>query len=132
MPYFPGAAYVTNANVTLYAQWSSTTETEGLSLPTPLRSGYRFLGWAREQDAASGFTGSFTPEGDLTLYAIWEEDPDFLPGDLNGDGSLNGLDLLQLRKYLVEAQSTADPLDADLNGDGEVTILDLVRGERLI
>lgn len=132
VPYFPGAAYVTNANVTLYAQWSSTTETEELTLPTPLRSGYRFLGWAREQDAASGFTGSFTPEGDLTLYAIWEEDPDFLPGDANGDGNVDVLDLVRLRKSLAGNQVQLNASCADLNGDGEVTILDLVRLRKLL
>jgi hypothetical protein len=53
-------------------------------------------------------------------------------GDLNGDGALNGLDLLQLRKYLVGVQPTADPMASDLNGDGEVTILDLVRLRKLL
>lgn len=132
VPYFPGAAYVTNANVTLYAQWSSTTETEELTLPTPLRSGYRFLGWAREQDAASGFTGSFTPEGDLTLYAIWEEDPDFLPGDANGDGNVDVLDLVRLRKSLAGNQVQLNASCADLNGDGQVDGLDLLRLRKLL
>ena len=53
-------------------------------------------------------------------------------GDLNGDGALNGLDLLQLRKYLVGVQPTADPMASDLNGDGTVTILDLVRLRKLL
>ena len=132
VPYFPGAAYVTNANVTLYAQWSSTNETEELTLPTPLRSGYRFLGWAREQDAASGFTGSFVPEGDLRLYAIWEEDPDFLPGDANDDGKTDLLDLVRMLKYLAEEPVELKTVCADLNGDEEVTILDLVRLRKLL
>ena len=53
-------------------------------------------------------------------------------GDLNGDGALNGLDLLQLRKYLVGVQPTADPMAFDLNGDGELTILDLIRLRKLL
>ena len=132
VPYFPGAAYVTNANVTLYAQWSSTTETEELSLPTPLRSGYRFLGWAREQDAASGFTGSFTPEGDLTLYAIWEADADFLPGDANGDGDVDVLDLVRLRKSMAGQQVELKLSCVDLNGDGQADGLDLLLLRKLL
>lgn len=53
-------------------------------------------------------------------------------GDLNGDGALNGLDLMQLRKYLVGELTTADAPDADLDGDGEVSILDLVRLRKLL
>ena len=53
-------------------------------------------------------------------------------GDLNGDGALNGLDLLQLRKYLVGVQPTADPMASDLDGDGELTILDLIRLRKLL
>ena len=123
---------MTNANVTLYAQWSSTTETEELALPTPLRSGYRFLGWAREQDAASGFTGSFTPEGDLTLYAIWEEDPDFLPGDANGDGDVDVLDLVRLRKSMAGQQVELKLSCVDLNGDGQADGLDLLLLRKLL
>ena len=53
-------------------------------------------------------------------------------GDVNRDRVLNGLDLLQMRKYLVGEQMTVDPLDGDLNGDGPVTILDLVRLRKLL
>ena len=132
VPYFPGAAYVTNANATLYAQWSSSVKTEELSLPTPFRSGYRFLGWATEQNAASGLTGSFTPEENLTLYAIWQEDPDYLPGDANGDGDVDLLDLVRLRKSLAGDQVELNKTCADLNGDGQVDGLDLMELRKLL
>ncbi len=132
VPYFPGAAYVTNANATLYAQWSSSVEREELALPTPFRSGYRFLGWATEQNAASGITGSYTPEGDLTLYAIWEEDPDFLPGDVNSDGYADLLDLVRLHKSLAGVQVELNKTCADLNGDGQVDGLDLLELRKLL
>ena len=132
VPYFPGAAYVTNADVTLFAQWSSTTETEEVTLPTPLRSGYRFLGWATEQNAASGVTGSFTPEEDVTLYAIWAEDPDYLPGDANSDKNVDLLDLVRLRKSLAGDQAELNTSCADLNRDGQVDGLDLLELRRLL
>lgn len=71
--YAAGATYTTNAAVTLYAQWSSSTSTASLSLPTVSRVGYNFDGW---YTAASGGslvwkTGSYTPSADITLYAHW-------------------------------------------------------------
>ena len=71
--YAAGATYTTNAAVTLYAQWSSSTSTASLSLPTVSRAGYNFDGW---YTAASGGslvwkTGSYTPSADITLYAHW-------------------------------------------------------------
>lgn len=69
--YASGANYTTNANLTLYAIYSSTTTTSSITLPTPTREGYSFLGWATSASASSGTTGSYTPSGNITLYAIW-------------------------------------------------------------
>ena len=71
--YNPGANYTANADVTLYAQWNSSTTTAAVTLPTPTRDGYSFKGWATSAAATSGTTGSYTPSGDVTLYAIWEQ-----------------------------------------------------------
>ena len=71
--YNPGANYTANADVTLYAQWNSSTTTAAVTLPTPTRDGYNFKGWATSAAATSGMTGSYTPSGDVTLYAIWEQ-----------------------------------------------------------
>ncbi len=71
--YNPGASYTANANVTLYAQWISSPATSAVNLPTPTRSGYTFMGWATSTSASSGRTGYYTPSGNVTLYAIWEE-----------------------------------------------------------
>lgn len=62
---------------------ASTTCT--FDLPTPIREGYTFKGWAESADAKTGITGSCTlnwAEGygsadnpvSKTLYAVWEED----------------------------------------------------------
>ena len=75
--YNPGASYSTDANVTLYAQWNSSTSTAAVTLPTPTRSGFIFKGWATSSGAASGVTGSYTPSGNVTLYAVWAG-PDFV------------------------------------------------------
>lgn len=51
-------------------------------------------------------------------------------GDINRDGEVNALDLMLLRKYLVDLPITGETFDetaADLNGDETIDILDLVR-----
>ena len=42
--YAPGASYTTDASVTLYAQWTSSTTVSSVMLPTPWRYGYNFKG----------------------------------------------------------------------------------------
>lgn len=49
-----------------------------------------------------------------------------LPGDLNGDGKVNILDLIRLKKYLAGAKVELVG-SADVTGDGKVNILDLIR-----
>ena len=72
--YAAGATYSANASATLYAQYTSATTTAAVALPTPTRTGYTFNGW---HTAASGGTrvggggSSYTPTGNVTLYAQW-------------------------------------------------------------
>ena len=69
--YSSGQTYSTNAALSLYAIYTSSTTTAAVTLPTPTRSGYDFLGWATSSTATSGTTGSYTPTGNVTLYAAW-------------------------------------------------------------
>ena len=48
------------------------TATTAVALPTPTRPDYEFLGWAEDRKAAFGVTGSYTPDGAVTLYAVWK------------------------------------------------------------
>lgn len=70
--YSAGGSYTANANVTLYAQWSSSASTTAVTLPTPTRTGYTFKGWSTSDTGSSGTTGSYTPTGNVTLYATWQ------------------------------------------------------------
>ena len=130
--YAPGDSYTENASVTLYARWMVKTTTKKLSLPTPVRTGYLFLGWAEDKNAASGMTGSYAPSASLTLYAIWAKKDVSLRGDVNGDGKVDDQDLLRLRSYLLGEETAPDKARADLHSDGEITILDLICLRKLL
>lgn len=69
--YNSGGSYTKNEDTTMTAQWSSSTTTAAVTLPTRARTGYTFKGWATSSTATSGLTGSYTPTGDVTLYAVW-------------------------------------------------------------
>lgn len=83
------------ANQTLYAQWTANTYTVTYNansgtvspasktitygaaygtLPTPTRSGYKFLGWFTDASGGTQVTSSTTVNttGDRTIYAHWE------------------------------------------------------------
>ncbi len=100
--YGEGDSYTTDADVTLYAQWtalptytvsydgngntagtapSDQTKIEGISLTLSsnsgnlTRSGYNFTGWNTEADGSGteyGEGGSYTTDADVTLYAQWD------------------------------------------------------------
>ena len=88
--YNPLARYSADERATLYAQWTATYKNIGsVTLPTPTRTGYRFLGWAESATATTAKYkpgATFTPSKEMTLYAVWKLDiPETdctLPADL--------------------------------------------------
>ena len=82
--YGAGDIYKTNAPVTLNAQWNNSTTTAAVTLPTPTRDDHVFLGWGTSSTASSGVTGSYTPSGNITLYAIWRQNNHTVTYDANG------------------------------------------------
>lgn len=49
---------------------------------------------------------------------------EYLPGDVNGDGRVNGTDVSLVRRHIAGDAVTIDTLAADVNGDGRVTPTD--------
>ena len=64
--------YGQTSNYTAYAIWSPTTTDGSITLPTPTRDGYAFLGWSTDAYDIEGITGEYIPTEDMVLYAIWE------------------------------------------------------------
>lgn len=71
--YAAGAGYTTNANATLYAQW--TNPTAG-TLATPTRTDYTFDGWYTAATGGTKVTSSSTVSSNVTLYAHWTKVPE--------------------------------------------------------
>lgn len=61
------------ANGTLYAHWGAGNT---ITLPTPTKTSYAFKGWYTDAEltnkAGNGGAG-YSPPGDITLYAKWDE-----------------------------------------------------------
>ena len=100
--YSAGASYTANSPATLYAQWDAATTTSAVTLPTPSRAGYIFKGWAASESAASGTTGSYTPSGNVTLYAVWQE---ILPENLTASTDKNRYVLGETVTFIHSAQN---------------------------
>lgn len=62
--------------------------------------------------------------GGITVCSI-------IPGDMNGDGKANALDLIRLKKYIAD-NTTELPGNGDVNGDGKINALDLIRLKKYI
>lgn len=70
--YNAGASFAPSAATTMYATWTESVTNGSISLPTPTRTGYTFMGWSTSSTATSGSTGTYTPSGNVTLYATWK------------------------------------------------------------
>lgn len=53
-------------------------------------------------------------------------------GDLDGDGSIDSLDVTILKRGILKKLTIEDPVAADLDGDGEITSLDLTLLKRYV
>ena len=64
-------------------------------------------------------------EGSWTLTLKVAEET--VPGDANGDGVVNTMDLIRLMKYISGVEVDVAEGAGDVNGDGKVNTMDLIR-----
>ena len=118
---------------------AAQTKTSGIALTLrteePIRSGYTFVGWATSKSAVSAnykAGGTYTSNGDVTLYAVWVSD-----GTGTGDnpGTETGNDdkddpvvvippknqIITASGKTVAIKTPAFYLGARTNGDGKLT-----------
>ena len=119
--YTPGQVYSYDGSLGLYAQWNSSTTTAAVTLPTPTRTGYNFKGWATSSSASSGATGSYTPTGNVTLYAIWKPLTYTITYNANGG---TGAPANQTKTYGVDLTlSSTKPTRANASAGSYTVIL---------
>lgn len=79
-----------------------------------------------DKDMTKEFDASTVITGDMTLYVKLGEEITTVPGDANGDESINKKDVLTLRKYLAGHDVEIDKMGADANGDGVINKKDVL------
>ena len=99
------------------------------TLPEPVLENWKFIGWFTEPmenyllaGQGTQVTTETTFDEDTTVYAHWR-----LPGDINGDGSVNNKDVTRLTRWLKTHDVEVVSFNLDVNGDGSVNNKDLTR-----
>ncbi len=82
---------------------------------------YSFSGWDKEITEVKG-NETYT----ATYEATEKQQTQFVPGDINGDGSVNNKDVVALFKYVSGGEIAVNDIALDINGDGSVNNKDVV------
>lgn len=59
-----------------------------------------------------------------TYAILFDDDSEILQGDLNADGTVNSIDLILMKKYLLDNTTSITTNAADMNGDGTINSID--------
>ena len=135
--YQPGDRYSSNSNLTLYAvweqikyyvyynanggsgapfeQWKYYDSTLVLRSGTPIRVGYTFKGWSTSSTATSASYmpgGTYTANGDMTLYAVWKAMPTVTPTPRPGSSINQGTQITSQPSSLYSSTGLYTPASA--------------------
>ncbi|MBQ7671398.1 MAG: dockerin type I repeat-containing protein [Clostridia bacterium] len=111
----------------------------------PVDESHEFYWYAKvdsskyQGDIDLGFeTMTLTYTEDLSFYvkeiSFTEKKPDYLPGDVTGDGRITMSDVLMMRKFIAGIIDLTDEqfMRADITGDGYITMSDVLRIRKII
>lgn len=140
-----GATYTPSGEITLYAHWqekveytvtynanggtcgtaSATYQGTALTLPTPTKTGSKFLGWYTAASGGTKIEGTtYTPTANVTLYAQWEKiaytitvstNNATVSGVTNGQTAYYGDTITFTVTYSGDSDKTTTVKDADGN-----------------
>ena len=95
---------------------------------------FHVIGSAGESSAISLSNGGLYSSQAEEILATWAGDTvdvtSLLPGDANGDGTINALDITKVERVI--AQLDAETPGADANQDGNINALDITKTERIV
>jgi hypothetical protein len=141
-PTFTGTATDTQSNIASVeyrvdsGSWAAATASdgafdslsEGYTFTTSTLSAGEHTVYVRATDAAS--PPNTTLEADYATDTFTVEPPPWTPGDANGDGVVNALDITEVERII--AGLDAETVGADANEDGAVNALDITMVEIII
>ncbi|MBO4216441.1 MAG: Ig-like domain-containing protein [Clostridia bacterium] len=79
-----------------------------------------------EKNGVTTYTAKVDFDGRSFSDVIESGKPLFVPGDVNGDGSVNNKDVVTLFRYVAGSNVKVNEYALDVNGDGKVTNKDVV------
>ena len=122
--YDAAASFTPTAATTMYATWTESVANGSIILPTASKSGYTFVGWGTSASATSGVTGAYTPNGNVTLYAVYSANGYTVTYNANGYGTAPAN---QTKAH--DSNLTLQPFIADQSGPGYTVSFDKNGGE---
>ena len=96
------------------------------TLPTPVRTGYTFLGWFTTAGVQITAQTVVDNSDAHTLYAHWALRMDRIAGDADGNGVITLRDAIEMERMLASWGNTINIDNADVDLDNAVTLQDVV------
>jgi len=137
-PTFTGTATDTSSNISSVeykvddGSWTAATASDGTF--DSLSEGYTFTTAALSDGAHTVYVRATDSATNTTAEADYASDSftvqTVTPGDGNGDGVVNALDITKVERVIIELD--VETSGADANQDGSVNALDITRIERMI
>ncbi len=123
---------IENTNITNnYWEWSYHSISNYVSLTNQMQ--FRFIVSDEYFDGDNGTGGSIIEAAvDNFNIVVFEQNSCNDPGDSNGDGNVNVLDVVLVINYILEIEELSETCSADLNEDGVINVLDIVSIVNLI
>jgi len=137
-PTFTGTATDTSSNISSVEykvddeSWMAATASDGAFDSTS--EGYTFTTAALSDGAHTVYVRATDSATNTTAEADYASDSftvrTVIPGDANGDGNVNALDIIRVERVIAGLDTEAP--GADANQDGSVNALDIIKVERII